>query len=257
MAGLCDHSLDLTGIAGDPGSRVHRLDPRAKVVGLLGVTVVAVGTPLDRWPVWVACALVLAVVALAGRIGARTLWRRGRLVLVPVLMVAAFVPLVRSGGDAIALGPLTVHETGLGIAGALAAKALIGACSAVLLGATTSFPALLRGLEALRVPRLMVLIAALMYRYLFVIVGEVGRLRIALAARAYRPRTALQAGALGGAAGALFLRSHGRGERVHLAMLARGFDGRMPYATPLAFGVADAAFVVAVGLALVPLRLLG
>ncbi len=42
MGGLCNSTLDLSGVAGDPSSRVHRLDPRAKLVGLLGLTVVAV-----------------------------------------------------------------------------------------------------------------------------------------------------------------------------------------------------------------------
>jgi cobalt/nickel transport system permease protein len=32
------------------------------------------------------------------------------------------------------------------------------------------------------------------------------------------------------AAGALFIRSYERGERVHLAMLSRGFNGEMPRA---------------------------
>ena len=72
--------------------------------------------------------------------------------------------------------------------GAVAMKATIGTISAVLLGATTTFPAVLRGLEAMRVPKLLVLIAAFMYRYLFVIVEEAGRMRAALTARAYRPR---------------------------------------------------------------------
>ena len=37
MGALCNHSLELTGLAGDPGSPVHRLDPRAKIVGLVAV----------------------------------------------------------------------------------------------------------------------------------------------------------------------------------------------------------------------------
>jgi cobalt/nickel transport system permease protein len=246
---------DLTGIAGDPASPVHRLDPRAKVVGLLAVTVVAVSTPLAYWPVYVACALVLAGVAAAARVPPRILWRRGRLVLVPVLLVALFVPFVRTGGAAHALGPLDVHDAGLEVAATVAAKALIGVTAAVLLGAVTAFPALLGGLEALRVPRLFVLIAGMMYRYLFVILGEVERTRAALTARAYRPRNALHAGALGRVAGTLFLRSYGRGERVHLAMLARGYDGHIPRAAPLALGRADVAFVALVLLVLVPLRM--
>lgn len=250
------HALDLTGVAGDPDSRVHRLDPRAKAVGLLGVTVVAVSAPLRLWPVFAGCAVVLALVALAARVPPRVLWQRGRIVLGPVLALAALIPFVRDGGAAHALGPLTVHGTGLTVAGALAAKALIGTTAALLLGATTAFPALLRGLGALGLPRLLVLVATLMYRYLFVVCAELQRTRAALAARAYRPRSALQAGALGRAAGTLFLRTHDRGERVHLAMLARGYDGRIPQAAPLAFGRADAAFVAAVALALLPLRVL-
>ena len=161
-----------------------------------------------------------------------------------------------TGGAAHALGPLDVHDAGLEVAATVAAKALIGVTAAVLLGAVTAFPALLGGLEALRMPRVLVLIAGMMYRYLFVILGEAERTRAALAARAYRPRNAVHAGALGRVAGTLFLRSYGRGERVHLAMLARGYDGHMPRAAPLALGRADVAFVALVLLALVPLRLL-
>ena len=52
----CAHELHATGVAGDPDSRVHRLDPRAKLIGFAGITVIAVSTPLHAWPVWVGCA---------------------------------------------------------------------------------------------------------------------------------------------------------------------------------------------------------
>jgi cobalt/nickel transport system permease protein len=257
VGGLCNHSLELTGIAGDPGSPAHRLDPRAKILGLLAVTVVAVSTPVARWPVFAGCAAVLLLFAALARVRPSELWRRVRVVLPLVLLVGALVPLTRTGGRAFALGPVTVHEAGLLVFAAVAAKAAIGTCSAALLGATTTFPAVLRGLEELRVPRLLVQIAGFMYRYLFVIVEEVGRMRAALVSRGYRPRHALQAGPMGRVATAMFLRTYGRGERVHDAMLARGYRGSMPQVAPLALGRADVAFVAAVLLALVPLRLLG
>ena len=113
--------------------------------------------------------------------------------------------------------------------------------SAVLLGATTTLPHVLRGLEALRVPRLFMLIAAFMYRYLFVIVEEARRMRAALAARGYRPRHALQAGASDGwpprcscaptrAASASTWRCSRAATRA-----------RCRSSTPLAFGRADVA----------------
>ena len=251
---LCSHSLDRAGLAGDPASPVHRLDPRAKIVALVAVTVVAVTTPLAAWPAYVACAAVLLGVATAARVPAREIWRRARFILPVVLLVALFLPFVRSGGREWDVGPLIAHEEGLRTFVAAATKALIGTVSAVLLGATTSFPSVLRGLEAMRLPRLFVLIAAFMYRYLFVIVEEVGRMRAALAARAYRPRNALHAGALGRVATALFLRTYARGERVYKAMLARGYRGDMPQLSPLVLRRADVAFVALVVFALVPLR---
>ncbi len=254
MGALCNHSLELTGLAGDTASPVHRLDPRAKIVGLIAITLIAVSTPVEAWPVFVACALVLAGVASLARVRARDVWRRARFVLPVVLLAALLIPLFRTGGDTYSLGPLTLHEDGLETFAAVAAKATIGTVAAVLLGATTTFPSVLRGLEAMRVPRLFVLIAAFMYRYLFVIVEEVGRMRAALAARGYQPRTALHASVLGRVATALFLRTYSRGERVYVAMLARGYDGRMPRIAPLVFGRADVAFVAAVLTVLIPLR---
>jgi cobalt/nickel transport system permease protein len=255
VSGPAHHRLvDLTGLAGDPASPVHRLDPRAKILGLVAVTIVGVSTPLAAWPVFVGCLAVLGVVGAIARVTPGDVWRRARFVLPVVLLASVLLPFVRSGGAEYALGPLTVHEDGLATLAAVGAKATIGTLSAILLAATTTFPATLRGLEAMRVPRLLVMIAAFMYRYLFVVVEEAGRMRVALAARGYRPRHALQAGALGRVVTAMFLRTYGRGERVYRAMLARGYDGRMPQVSPLTLHRADAAFVgLVVGL-LVPLR---
>jgi cobalt/nickel transport system permease protein len=244
------------GIGGRPASPIHRLDPRAKTLGLVGVTLVAVSAPPRHWPVYAGAAAALAAVAAIARVTPRDLWRRVRVVLPLVLAVGALVPFSRSGGETWALGPLTASEAGLVVFAGVAAKAAIGTTSAALLAATTPFPSLLRGLEALRVPRLLTLVAAFMYRYLFVIGDEVARMRLALAARGHRPRHLLHGAAVGRVATALFLRSHARGERVYLAMAARGYRGAMPQLERLRFGAADAAFVAALAATLLVLRML-
>jgi cobalt/nickel transport system permease protein len=244
------------GVAGNPESTIHRLDPRAKLIGLTGVTLVAVSTPLRAWPAWVACALALAAVALLAHVSPRTLWTRTRVVLPLVLFVAVFVPFVRKGGETIALGPLHVSAAGLATFAAVGAKAILGTLSAVLLGATTSFPDVLHALERLHAPRLLVLIAAFMYRYLFVIVEEVQRMRAALAARGYAPRHALQVAAIGRVATALFLRTYERAERVHLAMLARGWRQTMPRLDTLTYTRTDALFLAALALPLLAVRVI-
>jgi len=251
----CNHAIDLTGLAGNTASPIHKLDPRAKVVGIIGITIVGVSTPFTAWPTWLACAAALVTIAIVARVGPGTIWRRSRLILPLILFVAVFLPFVRKGGETVALGPLSLSVVGLQTFAAVSAKATIGVVGAVLLGATTSFPAVLHALESMRVPKLFVLIAAFAYRYLFVIAEEVQRMRAALASRAYAPRNALHAGAIGRVASALFLRTYARGERVYLAMLSRGYSGSMRRLDTLAFDRHDAGFLVALVLLLLPIRI--
>ena len=88
-------------LAGDPRSRVHRLDPRAKIVGLLGVTVVAVSTPLDALAGLRRLRGSCSPRARRSRAcGRRELWRRVRVVLPLVLLVGVLVPFVRTAARA-------------------------------------------------------------------------------------------------------------------------------------------------------------
>jgi cobalt/nickel transport system permease protein len=87
---------------------------------------------------------------------------------------------------------------------------------------------LLSGLDRLRVPRVMTGITGFMVRYLDVVGGELKRMNIARRSRGHDPRWFWQARAVASTAGSLFVRSFERGERVHLAMVSRGYAGRLP-----------------------------
>ena len=87
---------------------------------------------------------------------------------------------------------------------------------------------MVRGLERLRLPNTMVQIMAFMIRYLEVVGDDLRRQQIALASRGFSARNPRHWPVLARSAGALFIRSYERGERVYLAMLSRGYTGRMP-----------------------------
>jgi len=97
-----------------------------------------------------------------------------------------------------------------------------------LLGATTTVPELLRGLERLHMPRPLVAITSFMIRYGDVITDDMRRMKVARQSRGYDPRWLWQVRAVATSAGALFIRSYERGERVYVAMLSRGYDGALP-----------------------------
>jgi cobalt/nickel transport system permease protein len=100
--------------------------------------------------------------------------------------------------------------------------------ASIVLAATTPVADLLRGLDRLRVPRVITAIAGFMVRYLGIVAGEAQRMHVARQSRGYDPRWLWQARGMAASAGTLFVRSYERGERVYLAMLARGYDGTMP-----------------------------
>ena len=207
-------------------SRVHRLAPEVKVACAVAFVFAVAVTPREAvWAFAVHAAVLLAVGALSG-VGVRFVLTRLTVIL-PFIAFALFIPFVGSGERSDVLG-LSLSREGLWGAWNVAAKAVLGATVSILLAGTTEIPRLLTGMTRLRVPSALTMIASFMVRYLEVLAAEVRRMRIAMASRGYAPRWLWQARPVATSAGALFVRSFERGERVHAAMLSRGYTGEMP-----------------------------
>jgi cobalt/nickel transport system permease protein len=152
---------------------------------------------------------------------------RRMLVEVPILIFALFLPFFGRGETTEVLG-MNLSVEGLWGAWTILAKATLGLGASIVLSATTTVPDLIWALDRLHVPKVITAIAGFMVRYLDIVAGEFSRRRVAMASRGYEPRWLWQVGPLAQSAGSLFIRSFERGERVHNAMVARGFTGQMP-----------------------------
>lgn len=220
-------------------SPIHRLDARVKFVLTLAFILTTALTPHGAWPVYVLLlALVLSVVILS-ELGVGYVLKRAVLAL-PFVLAALPVVFTLPGAALLRmpLGPweLTASLPGLERFVSIALKSWLSVQAAIVLAGCTPFPELLAAMRAVRVPRLLVAIFGLMWRYLFVLADEALRLMRARAARsgeADRPglRTggslAWRARITGGMAGSLFLRAIERSDRIYNAMLARGYDGEV------------------------------
>ena len=207
-------------------SVLHRTPVHAKLLGLLGFVTVVVLTPGEYLLAFAAYALIVAVLVRLSRVPVRNLWRRLWPVL-PFVGVALVLPFVATG-DRVAVGPLSLAVEGLRGGLELLLTVLLAATSAVLFAATTEPRELVRGLDQLRLPQPLVQILGFMLRYLEVVSDEVRRMSVALTSRGFRARSPRHWPVLARTLGALFIRSFERGERVHLAMVSRGYTGRMP-----------------------------
>ncbi len=207
-------------------SVVHRLPAQVKIVALVAFVFTVVLTPREEfWAFGVYAALLAVVVAIAG-LPPRLVLRR-MVVEVPFLVFALLLPFVSQGPQVEFLG-MTVSESGLLAAWNLLAKGTLGVVAAIILAATTPSRDLLVGLQRLHLPPLLVEIATFMVRYLEVVGGEMRRMRVARESRGFEARHLGHLRIVAQSAGALFIRSYERGERVHLAMLSRGYTGSLP-----------------------------
>ncbi len=210
-------------------SRVHRLAPHVKVLAAFGFVLGVAVTPPEAWPVFVIDAVALTIVVGLSGVPARFVLAR-LVVIVPFVLAALVIPFVATdvGGGTVAVLGRELPLDGLVGTWNVVAKASLGAATSIVLTATTETPTLLRGLDRLRVPSVLTQIAAFTVRYLEIVAGDLRRQRTAMVARGHDPRWLWQVAPLTASVGTLFVRSFERGERVHAAMLARGYTGVMP-----------------------------
>jgi len=220
-------------------SPVHSLDGRVKLVLALAFIFSVALTPSGAWPVYILLFSLVLCAEVISDLGVRYVLKRSLLAF-PFVLAALPVIFTTSGAAALelTLGPwtLAITQPGLERFLSIACKSWISVQAAVVLAASTPFPDLLAAMRAIHVPRLLVAIFSLMWRYLFVLVDEALRLMRARAARSARSADpalkvggslAWRARVAGGIAGSLFLRAIERSDRIYMAMVSRGYDGEV------------------------------
>lgn len=224
-------------------SLVHQMDARIKVVLVVAFILTAALVPPGAWPVYILLFSLVVAFEVLSELGVGSVLKRSSLAL-PFVLAAIPLILTIPGPAALELGlgpwRFAVTQPGIERFLSVALKSWLSVQAAIVLAATTEFPQLLRALRALKLPRLLVAVIGLMWRYLFVLVDEALRLLRARSARSGLADTRTgrpprrsggslgwRARVAGGMAGSLFLRAFERSDRIYVAMLARGYDGEI------------------------------
>jgi len=229
-------------------SPVHRLDPRVKLLALVGAVIVIVLTPPRAYGSFCIYALALSALLLLARVPLSFALKRVLLALPFIILVAVSIPFIKEGevAGSFRRGGWEVHVTYEGLVllwGILIKSSLSILCMAAL-SSTTRFDRMLKGLESLRCPPLFLMVLAFMYRYLFLLSDDLYRMLRARSARGGTGgRLIFQIRTLAGMLGFLFIRAYERAERVYLAMCSRGFDGSITTRGGLAIRRADILFI--------------
>lgn len=206
----------------------HELAPQTRLLCVLLMLLAIALTPNGQWLTWAIYAIGILIILLLSKITFLVLLKR---LAVEFAFVAVVIigTLFRDGGDVLwQWGWLRITTTGLTILGSVSLKALLSLILLNLLTLTTSIPALLHALTVLKMPPLLVAVLASMYRYLAVLIDEFNSMRRAAISRNLMNGGHWQRIVVGNLIGSLFIRTYERGERIHQAMLSRGYQGLPP-----------------------------
>ena len=235
-------------------SFLHRLDPRVKIIVVFFFSVLA--AVANRFTVlWLALGFSVVVVLISST-PIRQILRR----LVPVnlfiLFLWLFLPFTVKGEPLFSLGPFVGSHEGVVYAARITIKS--NAIVIVLIALVASTPILTLGhaMHDLRVPKKLVHLFFFTLRYIHVIHREYIRLVQAMKIRGFRPTTNMHTyKTFAYLVGMLLVRSCDRAQRVHNAMLCRGFRGRLYSLSQFSLRTADIvslivtlAFVVGLGI---------
>jgi len=229
-------------------SIIHKLDPRVKILGAVGIILSNVLLPDGAWLAFGISFIALVIMVLLAGIAVSFVLKRS-LVALPFVLVAITILFTLPGEPLVSFNifswHLTITDAGLLRFTSILVRAWISVQAAIILTATTRFPDIGHGLRHLKIPLVLIAILSFMYRYLFVLSEEATRLIQARAARSAslpdspKPPVRWQAKNAGNMVGQLFLRSYERSDRVYNAMVARGFQGQFLTLTPHTMVSAD------------------
>lgn len=228
-------------------SPIHHLDPRAKVIVFFTFILIGVSASPHAIGLFAVLAGGLTGITVAARLPLFHLIRKLLVVLPFLFVITVFIPFMKrdtvAGGFNLGLGGLSLSRSGLWIFWNVLVKSCLSVYSIILLYSTTPFPRMVRGLEKLGAPRVFTVLLSFMYRYSFLLVDEIHRMKRGRDSRSFGGRWLWHLETIGNMVGTLFLRSFHRAERVYLAMLSRGYQGDMPGITLERFGPGEYLFL--------------
>lgn len=224
-------AVELSG-EGAASSPLSRIDPRVKIITTLALIFGA--TLLHSIP---AVCMLLAFAILVSVFGGLPVRRLARVWLgVPlfsaVIILPAALNVVTPGETIITLFTLksgtvlTITDAGLFVIARFVLRTLTCVSLAVILTSTTEPSALINALGRLGMPRIFAMTLSMMQRYLALILRAAEDIHLAKLSRTITPAPVKsQQRWIAAGMGALFTRTHRLAEKVHLAMLSRGYDG--------------------------------
>lgn len=209
-------------------SHLYTFDPRIKLGAILAFIVV-LAFMRQFAPLLIALTFILVLIEVSG-VPMRH-FGRSYLIAFPLILFASLTMLITS---------TWMNAMMMGIRITASVLALL------LMISTTPFFDTLRAMRWYRIPPLMCNLMMFTYRFIFVLLEELSRMRLARMARGFRGGTSLLDRSafktISNTIGMVFVRSNMRAGHIYDALLARGYDGEVHTLTKIKMRGRDVLF---------------
>lgn len=231
---------------------IHRLDPRIKLLTTLAFIIAVIS--FGKYEITGLIPFLIYPVTLVamGNVPAGYLAQKVLLAAPFAFFIGIFNPFL-DHTILVQLGPISISGGWVSFA-SIMLRFTLTVSTALILIATTGFNAVCMGLEKLGAPRIFANQLLFLYRYIFVLTEEAGRLARARSLRSFQGR-GMGLKVFSSMIGHLLLRTLDRAQRIHLAMLCRGFNGEIHQLRPLKIRPVDLGFFLGWSIYFVLMRL--
>jgi cobalt/nickel transport system permease protein len=201
---------------------IQSIDPRAKIISFIAFIFFAIlARSILTLMILIAITFLLSIVS---KIPLKVFMIRTSFILLFVTVIALPLPFITPGNPVFISSFITIE----GIDKALLFILRVWACinSLILFTLTTRFSSIINAMEKTKIPKIFTMMISITYRFIFLSINEAYRMLLAKESRTIKKESRLKVmKSLASMISTLFIRSYERGERVYLAMIARGYKG--------------------------------
>ncbi len=224
-------------------SFIHGLDPRGKLIVVFLFSIVVASA--YRFQVLLGALILGLLIVLTTKVPTKEFFKRLIPVNMLILFLWLFLPFTFEGEPFFFVGPLTVTREGVFYATRISIKSNALMLMLIALVASTPIFSMGHAMHQLKIPKKIVHLFFFTYRYIHAIYREYLRLKNSIKIRGFIPKTDLHTyKTFAYLVGMIMVRSFDRAQRVHSAMLCRGFKGDLYSLKKFSFKTNDIVSII-------------
>jgi cobalt/nickel transport system permease protein len=226
-------------------SIIHSLDSRVKFVVTVIFSAFVIAQPQTSVAILFCYAVFPFALLAFAQIPIRYIFKHIILVSPFIIVLALTSPYYDRTPVNVVFGPFSWNTTGGWLrCFSISVKFTVTMLALLSLISTTKFYQLLKGLQNLGVPKMLVLQLGFLYRYIFVLIDTAHHLIQAKKSRTTNyPGIKAELKTSSAMIGSLFIRSLDNAEQINIAMQARGFNGKLKTLSDLKITIIDWLFI--------------